>query len=317
MIRALLFIIVFLAVGNANSQDPLQLFRQLDQLIRQEPQIKQDTQPRNATSPDSRQSAAQTPHFSEADVERMWQCEPRTSMEFPSGVSFLNRSCGKEEQNRLRQIVISKYQLDSRDPNVKMRGVREFTRDREARDERIRQEQARVQEQQRAASISERDQKRMAEENAVKERERLLKAKSIPIQNFVDAWLYFSPLKSIGQLMYSPLLSPDSGIYAGPVVLDFQEADKLLRVIGLETYGTDITYAFLRINNNVVNYAPNAMRIKAEMCVIGRYVGNQRYRTILGVEKIAPVIEAIYLGAAHHRQCYYQPNTVTEFGLSS
>jgi hypothetical protein len=284
--------------------------------------------------------------LSATGLDRAWQCRPYLSALWPPAFSFRNAACTSAEQDHLSQLLISHYDLDSKDPNSRVRGAQAFQRDSRFRDqqeqraiteaergreqeiERARREQEQAEQKRRQAMIDERERKQELQEAAVKERQRQLKAGSTKIENFVDAWLYFSPVQEIGSIMISPLLSPDSGIYGGLVTLDAEEEKDLLRVtsrvtVGIRAIGrsfyqpqVESRYAIIRITNKTANYAPQAaMRLKNEICVIGKYVGNVTYRTTLGTTETAPIIEASHVSASVNAQCYYQPQTVTDYGL--
>lgn len=132
-------------------------------------------------------------------------------------------------------------------------------------------------------------------------RQSQLKAGSVPVSNFKDAFLLLDP-KELSGVMNSPLLRPDNALYAAIVTLDMEEGESLLRVkIGGYRHPflgwINLSYATLRLTKKTIDYSQNGMRIGGSIKVIGRYVQNKKYKTITGEEKTMPVIEVMYIGA--------------------
>lgn len=128
-----------------------------------------------------------------------------------------------------------------------------------------------------------------------------LKSGATPVKNFQDAVLLHAPTADLTDLMISPLLKPDRGIYRGLVRLDAQEGDDLLRAkidspLFNRRLGGEVYYAHLLLTGKTVNFSPRSMRIGWGVNVIGRYVQNRKYTTIAGEERTMPVFEVMYIG---------------------
>lgn len=146
------------------------------------------------------------------------------------------------------------------------------------------------------------EEKQRVKQEAEKQYQSQLKSGAVPVSNFQDAVLLHAPTASLTDLMASPLLKPDRGIYSGMVRLDAQDGDNLLRA-KIDTsllfggrFGGGIYYAHLRLTKKTVNFSPRNMRIGGAVNVLGRYVQNRKYTTIAGEEKTMPVFEVMYIG---------------------
>jgi hypothetical protein len=118
-----------------------------------------------------------------------------------------------------------------------------------------------------------------------------------------DALMMTQP-DSLSTLMESPLLTPDQKYYSGNVLVEAQE-NSLIRVQGIMLMGQlgdhkTETYAYLKMQNNAVNFSSSGMRIGGTTKIIGKYVGNINYRTISGITKTAPIIECSYYAVAEN-----------------
>jgi hypothetical protein len=131
-------------------------------------------------------------------------------------------------------------------------------------------------------------------ETYAKERQAMLKASKAKAVDFSDAVLLMSPVKSLAEIMASPMLTPDNAVYAGRVILDAQESKEVLRG-KLQARGA-VAYVMLRISGKSVVLDKDAMRLNQRVGVVGRYVGNVKYQTVAGELKVAPVIEITHVG---------------------
>jgi hypothetical protein len=122
------------------------------------------------------------------------------------------------------------------------------------------------------------------------------------ISSVSDAVIVYSP-QLLKPLIVSPLLKPDNHYYTGEVIIDFQETDNLLRAKIENFWDTrnmpklyQIAYAFLRTDKKTVNFNPESLRIGQRIKVVGRYVNNVQYKTVLGETKVSPVLQVRYMG---------------------
>ncbi|MGV0981230.1 MAG: hypothetical protein ACOYB0_02585 [Polynucleobacter sp.] len=146
---------------------------------------------------------------------------------------------------------------------------------------------------------------KVAELNAIAEKERQQKIKSgaLKIQNVNDACIYYSA-KPLTPIIASPLLNPDNQFYCGDITIDLQEAPNLIRGKVLNVFSNNgqyptvlpVAYAFLKTDGSTVTFNPDAMRIGYNIKAVGRYVGNAKYTTVIGVTKESPVLQIYYIG---------------------
>jgi hypothetical protein len=197
--------------------------------------------------------------------------------------------------DRLASILLASYGNPSDGPIA--RGA--FAREKSRRDSANLDERMALAEERRKAQEHVATQKEEIEYQNKESRKRDLKAGRIKISSFGDAVLFYDPVQDLLDLMERPLLSPDSGIYSTAVTLDGEEQRGVLRVkVSLASIGRgDVRYAFLRTSKGTINFAPSAMRIGNDIAVVGRYVGNVKYKTVIGEERTAPMLEALYIGS--------------------
>ena len=144
-----------------------------------------------------------------------------------------------------------------------------------------------------------------AELNAIAEKEHQQKIKSgaLKIQNVNDACIYYSA-KPLTPIIASPLLNPDNQFYCGDITIDLQETSNLIRGKVLNVFSSNgqyptvlpVAYAFLKTDGNTVTFNPDAMRIGYNIKVAGKYIGNTKYTTVIGVTKESPVLQIYYIG---------------------
>lgn len=148
---------------------------------------------------------------------------------------------------------------------------------------------------------------RQAEEKEAKERELseyIAKVRSgdEKIKNIDDALYFYTPAK-LEQIIASPLITPDGNYYAGRIVLDQQTGKNQLRgkimnyvdMASRPPRVIAIGYVNLLTGKAKV-FDGAAMRLEGQIRVIGRYVSNAQYQTVLHEEKTSPVLEVLYLG---------------------
>lgn len=166
----------------------------------------------------------QTPTH-QADLEKAWNCDPVIE---GKSYSFNNTNCAPPkmaymEGVRLILVLIAEYGYESsgafRKEWLRRDGVAK--------------------------------QKAYEEANAPKlARQRDLKGGRAKISSYEDALLFYES-RNLSELMERPLLAPDSGYYAGAVVIEGQERQNLLRV--KITLSDGPHYAFLRIWPQTIN----------------------------------------------------------------
>lgn len=129
---------------------------------------------------------------------------------------------------------------------------------------------------------------------ALEQRRSNLLAGKEKIQDFKDAWLVYKPDDHLGSIIVSPMLTPDNKIYGGQnLVLDAQEGKNLLRG-KIEGEGL-LYYIYLRTNAKTTIFHPEKLRIGAAIGIVGRYVNNMTYTTVAGAEKLAPVLDVMFI----------------------
>lgn len=129
-----------------------------------------------------------------------------------------------------------------------------------------------------------------------------LKSGEEKISSVSDAVIVYSP-QPLNPLIVAPLLKPDNQYYSGEVIIDFQENENLLRA-KIENYWDtrnmpklyQIAYAFLRTDKKTINFNPESLRIGQHIKVVGRYINNIQYKTLLGETKVSPVLQVRYIG---------------------
>ena len=158
---------------------------------------------------------------------------------------------------------------------------------------------------QQAQELNRRQADKEAELNAIAEKEHQQKIKSgaLKIQNVNDACIYYSA-KPLTPIIASPLLNPDNQFYCGDITIDLQETSNLIRGKVLNVFSSNgqyptvlpVAYAFLKTDGNTVTFNPDAMRIGYNIKVAGKYIGNTKYTTVIGVTKESPVLQIYYIG---------------------
>lgn len=128
------------------------------------------------------------------------------------------------------------------------------------------------------------------------ERQKALASGVAQVSSIRDAVLLHSPVKPLDRLMYAPLITADNAVYGGMVVLEMEEKPGLLRVRWGTPDGQTPTYAFIQVSKQTKILSPEIMRGATHIGLVGRYVQNANYKTVVGVVKTAPVLEAMYIG---------------------
>jgi hypothetical protein len=147
----------------------------------------------------------------------------------------------------------------------------------------------------------------------------LLKSGQKKVGSIEDAVILHEP-KDVSGIMISPLLRPDNGNYHGTILLEKEERKNVLlgrrqvsaqeQQSGLvalragaftraqyETMYVKPLYVVLNLSDKTTVFAPERLRIGAEVTVVGKYAANQKYKTVAGEERTAPILELMYLGA--------------------
>lgn len=134
-------------------------------------------------------------------------------------------------------------------------------------------------------------------EEIIKVRAELLLAGKLKIESYDDAKLAYKPL-ILESIALSPLLKADGKIYATRfwLTLEAQEGENLLRAVALDALGGK-PYVFLRTAKNITTFNSDNLRIGGVLFVLGRYIGNTKYTTIMGATKSAPTLEVMYMDA--------------------
>lgn len=137
-------------------------------------------------------------------------------------------------------------------------------------------------------------------------RQEQLKSGAIAIASFNDAalsqdrfsFIFSNVAENLHEVMLRPFLKPNHAVYSGTVMIDGEERGALrVRVGGGRVWGewVDIAYATLRLSKKSVNYSQQDWRKGSLVRVIGRYVGNNKYTTVAGEDRVMPVIDVMYV----------------------
>ena len=122
-----------------------------------------------------------------------------------------------------------------------------------------------------------------------------LLAGTAQIQSFQDAGLVYQS-DNLDSIILSPLLKPDNKIYGNKVYALFLEAQEEKGLIRGKIIANDLPYyVYLRTKEKTIIFHRDRLRIGATISVIGRYVSNATYKTILGAERQAPVLDAMFI----------------------
>ena len=174
---------------------------------------------------------------------------------------------------------------------------------------------ARVKQEEAALAVKE-EQKRHAND---------LRSGRVRISNIKDAWIAQGQISDLMELMASPLLKPNHAIYGARITLDAEERKGVVRArwdldsvesilesplqeASQETYaqgakrisnirvkyGGSVYYAQLNQSKKTIVMSKN-LRMGQAVWVIGRYVGNRKFRRANGTQGTMPVLEVLYL----------------------
>lgn len=221
----------------------------------------------------------------DADLEKAWACWPHL-LEWGDYyvMNFHNRNCSSEvgqylphskseglppETVRLAELLIKTYHINLNNKN----SFQEFNA---AEKIWIERQQA---------------QDKMAKQ-AEAERARKLRAGQLKIANMADALSAYPDNDSLRQTAYSPMLTPNGAVMTGDVKIEAQEKPGFLRVLVSDR---ENVYAYLDISKKTTDFSSEGLRLGAVATVIGTYIRNVEYKTVLGQTKTAPVFEVIYL----------------------
>lgn len=167
-------------------------------------------------------------------------------------------------------------------------------------------EQARVAErteQERQSAL--REQREKETRRAEEEKKRLyandLRAGRKPITSTNDAIAYYGVTVNIHNIMVSPFLVPDNKVYAGTVTVDRAEGrgsiivklNNVLSYLGNMPEQLPVVYAELKMGALKKNFG-NPMRAGGQIHIVAQYIGNQDYRTVVGMVKTMPTFKLLY-----------------------
>jgi hypothetical protein len=121
-----------------------------------------------------------------------------------------------------------------------------------------------------------------------------LRAGKLPVSHVRDAVLFHNALNG-RSLVSNPLVKADQKIYQVFGYLKPSEGDDMLFQIGQE-----VPLYFVGRKTKETKLEPGfTQRYNTFVGVVGRYVGNQQYRTIGGELKISPVFDVLMIGQAN------------------
>ena len=241
------------------------------------PQLQAPNRDTKASAPQSTEQVS--PAYTDADIEKAWSCVP-AAQSISRDFYFQGGECSQpkmsaEEERRLLGVFRAKYLRMTRNgyPDWTL-----FDEEKKRRD---------------SIAKAQYETKKERDAAALRDRQIKLKSGAVKPESINDALLLYAQ-RGLEEIMVSPLLSPDSEIYVGAVLIDQQEREGLLRVRMPGT--SQPVYAWLRTGPKTVNYAPSLMRIGGGLIVVGRYIGNTKYRTVAREERTAPTIDVLYFG---------------------
>lgn len=233
--------------------------------------------------------------YSKKNLEDAWDCEPEILFginvpEVDRKIRFANPDCStlsggiRDEKYYLAKALVAHYGGLSTDEQLQA-----FDAERER---------------QLKIHFLKAKQEKEIKKAEIEKRKNQLKTGHIKISNFNDVLLFYDSAQDLSEIMQKPLLKPNSKVYLGVVQLDNEEQKDLLRARADFPYrdylkginGINIRYAYLTTNDKTVNFAKSALRIGGKVAVLGRYINNAKYTTVIDEERTAPVLEVLYLG---------------------
>lgn len=119
---------------------------------------------------------------------------------------------------------------------------------------------------------------------------------AIKISSIGDVVIFKNIKNSLLDIMASPLLNPDNSLYAGGIVIDANDSGYIRGKYQSGFADEPMLYVFLKTTKKTVYFNPSIMRIGASIGLVGKYIGNMDYTTVLGTQKTAPIIECDYIG---------------------
>ena len=126
---------------------------------------------------------------------------------------------------------------------------------------------------------------------AIAERTEALRSGQAEIQNLSDAALFYNATTGLS-LMMNPKAQPDEKYYVTQGLLEKIEdgGDTLLAKFG-DGYARIVHVSASKQHQGFLDN----LRVGRNFNVVGRYVGNAEYMTVMGASKTVPVFEAAYL----------------------
>lgn len=120
-----------------------------------------------------------------------------------------------------------------------------------------------------------------------------IKAGRGQIQTMKEAMTIYGAIS--GQhIIAQPLIHPDNRNYAVEGFLDpmggMQESRIILRV---HSFGA-LHYAYVEFDSNAIRLPPNT-HVGSRIAVVGTYVDNETYNTVMGTQRIMPVFNGFYV----------------------
>lgn len=174
-----------------------------------------------------------------------------------------------------------------------------------------------------------------AKEAAIALHQQQLKAGLIRPQNMNDVWLLYKTanryeIKNLHSVMEGALLKPDNAIYGAQVAIDSEErsgiwltkfepgyfgtnpliedaalTENIMRDVFASAFsGQNVLsarlnaahyYAQLNLSRTTIEFAQN-LQLGSGVWVVGRYIGNRKYRLTNGVVRTMPVLDVLYVG---------------------
>jgi uncharacterized protein len=257
----------------------------------QAPAQAQKTSPKPQENSQSIASAQEKTSIQNTELEQAWACKPGITpfQDNESSLVFFDcesvvypqlvRPNTPPELIRRAKLILETYHINLRNKNT----FKEFLEEAKIREQRAQE-------------------KANSAQQAKNERVRKLRAGEIKIATMEDALAVYPDKGVLLDTAISPLLTPSGAVMTGYVVLDAQEKpgfirSKITTAIAIQSgqEGGGSTYIYLTLTKQSVNFAPDKLRINGSAQVIGKYVQNVQYQTVAGQQKIAPVIEVMYI----------------------